>query len=328
MTKIGFHASHEQFSPRRLLTCAKRAQDAGFDAGMCSDHFHPWSERQAHCGFAWSWLGSALEATQLSFGTVCAPGQRYHPAIIAQAAATLAEMYPRRFWLAVGSGEFLNEHITGQSWPSREDRDARLNECVNIIRALWNGETVTHQGRLHVERARLHTRPEKPPPIIGAALTPQAAEWMGAWADGLITVGGEANAMRDVIAAFHRGGGNGKPVFVQVALCFGRTEEDAIQEAHHQWRHCVLDGHLFADLATPAEFDDACAGARPEEVRAKLHVSSSPQQHLEWLQRYLELPLAAIFLHHVGRDLERFIDVFGEHVLPRLARAVSPQEPK
>jgi coenzyme F420-dependent glucose-6-phosphate dehydrogenase len=323
MTTIGFHASHEQFAPSRLLACVKRAQEAGFDAAMCSDHFHPWSARQAQSGFAWSWLGSALETTRLTFGTVCAPGQRYHPAIIAQAAATLAEMYPGRFWLALGSGEFLNEHITGQPWPSREDRDARLHECVDIIRTLWNGEAVTHLGHVHVNRAQLHTRPEKSPPIMGAALTPQAAEWMGAWADGLITVGGEVSAIRDVIAAFRRGGGEGKPVFIQIALCFGRTEEEAMQEAHDQWRHCVLEGKLFADLATPEEFDRACDGAGPDEVCARLHVSSSAQQHLDWLLGYLELPLTAIYLHHVGRGLERFIDVFGEHVLPFLREPTS-----
>lgn len=147
---IGFHASHEQFSPARLLRCVQQAEQAGFKAAMCSDHFHPWSERQKHSSFAWSWLGSALEATSFRFGTVCAPGQRYHPAVIAQAAATLAEMYPGRFWIAVGSGENLNEHITGAAWPAKSEREARLQECVEVMRALWAGETVSHDGRVCV----------------------------------------------------------------------------------------------------------------------------------------------------------------------------------
>src|SRR3712207_4419898 len=137
---IGFHCSHEQYPPSALLDLARRAERAGFEAAMCSDHFHPWSERQGHSGFTWSWLGSAFEATRMSFGTVCAPGQRYHPAIVAQAAGTLAEMYGDRFWLALGSGEALNEAITGASWPDKAQRHARLLECVEIMRALWAGE--------------------------------------------------------------------------------------------------------------------------------------------------------------------------------------------
>ena len=316
MTKIGFHASHEQFSPSRLLMCAKRAQEAGLDAAMCSDHFHPWSERQSHSGFAWSWLGSALQATQMTFGTVCAPGQRYHPAIIAQAAATLAEMHPGRFWLAVGSGEFLNEHITGQSWPSRSERDARLRECVDIIRALWSGQAVQHRNLVCIDRAKLYTLPPEPPLLIGAAITPETAQWMGEWADGLITVGGDVEAVRQVRDAFHAGGGSGKPVFLQAAICWAPTEDKARQEAHHQWRHCALKSSLFADLATPLEFDQACQDVTPAEVATKLQVSSDPKKHAQWLQELMQLELDAIYLHHVGRDLEQFIDVCGDQILP------------
>src|ERR671912_419494 len=130
MPVIGFHASHEQIHPAVLLDAVRVAEQVGFTAAMCSDHFQPWSERQGHSGFAWSWLGAALAVTPMSFGTVCAPGQRYHPAVVAQAAATLAEMYPGRFWLAVGSGEALNESITGQSWPPKPERNARLLESA------------------------------------------------------------------------------------------------------------------------------------------------------------------------------------------------------
>src|SRR5688572_3177614 len=174
---------------------------------MCSDHFQPFSERQGHSGFAWSWLGAALTATPMSFGTVCAPGWRYHPAIIAQAAATLAEMFPDRFWLAVGSGEALNEHITGERWPVKSERNARLIECVSVMRRLWAGETVTHHGRIVVEEAKLYTRPAKAPLLYGAALTPETAEWVGSWADGLITIGAPAAKLVEIIAAFRSGGG-------------------------------------------------------------------------------------------------------------------------
>src|SRR6478735_3588855 len=164
MATIGFHASHEQISPRRLLQDVQLAEQAGFDAAMCSDHLEPWSVRQGHSGYAWSWLGAALEATSFSVGVVTAPGQRYHPAIAAQKLATLAEMYPNRFWAALGSGEAINEHVTGDVWPAKEERDARLVETVDVIRRLLAGEEVTVDGRIRVDRARIWSRPETPPP--------------------------------------------------------------------------------------------------------------------------------------------------------------------
>ncbi len=188
MTAIGFHASHEQVHPSRLLEAAQLAEQVGFTAAMCSDHFSPWSERQGHSAFAWSWLGAALQGTGLPFGVVNAPGQRYHPAIIAQAAATLTAMYPGRFWVALGTGEASNEHITGDGWPRKEVRNARLRECVDIMRALFAGEEVSHDGLVTVDRARLWTRPEVAPPLIAAAVSPQTAEWAAGWADGLATV--------------------------------------------------------------------------------------------------------------------------------------------
>jgi coenzyme F420-dependent glucose-6-phosphate dehydrogenase len=186
---------------------------------MCSDHFHPWSERHSHSGFAWSWLGAALHATGMSFGTVCAPGQRYHPAIIAQAAATLSEMFPDRFWLALGSGEALNESITGDAWPFKSIRHARLLESARIMRALWAGETVSSDSSLNTYAARLFSRPAHAPLLLGAALTPKTANWVGSWADGLITVAGPRDRMRAVVDAFREGSaGSDKPMFLQVAL--------------------------------------------------------------------------------------------------------------
>jgi len=155
MTIVGYHASHEQVHPAELLRAVRRAEEAGFDAAMCSDHLAPWSERQAESGFAWAWLGAALATTSLRMGVVNAPGQRYHPAIVAQAAATLAAMFPGRFWVALGSGENANEHVTGDPWPVKEVRDERLVECVDVIRRLLAGEEVTHHGLVTVDRARV-----------------------------------------------------------------------------------------------------------------------------------------------------------------------------
>src|SRR5688572_19940060 len=195
---------------------------------MSSDHFSPWSERQGHSGFAWSWLGAALQATGLPFGIVNAPGQRYHPAIIAQAIGTLGAMYPGRFWAALGTGEASNEHITGARWPRKPVREARLRECVDVIRALLAGEEVSHDGLVTVDRARLWTRPEVPPALLGAAVSEKTARWCAEWADGLITVNAPVPTLRRIIAAYRDAGGRG-PINLQVHLSWAETTEEATQ---------------------------------------------------------------------------------------------------
>ena len=209
MPVLGLHCSHEQVHPRALLAAVQQAEAAGFDAAMSSDHFSPWSSRQGHSAFAWSWLGAALQATSLPFGVVNAPGQRYHPAIIAQAIATLAAMYPGRFWAALGTGEASNEHITGERWPRKDVRNARLRECVDIIRALLRGEEVSHDGLVTVDRATVYTRPDTPPPLVGAAVSEATAAWCAEWADGLITVNAPVETLRRMIGAYRDAGGRG-----------------------------------------------------------------------------------------------------------------------
>ena len=315
-TRIGFHASHEQLPPAELLRLVARADAAGWDAAMCSDHAQPWSVKQGQSGFAWSWLGAALATTSLSFGTVNAPGQRYHPAIVAQASATLAEMFPDRFWLAVGSGEALNESITGDAWPAKADRNARLLESVEIMRALFAGETVSHDGLVRVHEARLWPRPERPPALIGAAITPGTARWMGGWADGLITVARPGDATREVVEAFRDGGGEGKPLYLQIQLSFARDDETARAEAHARWRTNVLDSTVLSELASPAAFDQAASFVRPEDVDGPVRVSADPGRHVEWLAADLELGFERLYLHNVGVDQDRFIEVFARDVLP------------
>ena len=316
--RIGFHASHELYRPSHLLKLLRQAEQAGFGLASCSDHFHPWSERQGQSGFAWSWLGSALEANSLPLGVVCAPGQRYHPAVIAQAVATLLEMYPGRFWIAVGSGEALNESITGEAWPAKAQRNARLKECVDIMRALWRGETVTHQGLVNVREATLYTRPAEPPLVIGAAMTPETARWLATWADGLITAGADHASLAKTVEAFREGGGHAKPMFLQAAVSYGATDEEARLSAHRHWRHSALDLQQLADLPHPRAFDDASASATPEAVGERLRHSADLKRHLEWLRGDFELGFSAVYLHYVGGDIERFIDVFSEQVLPEL----------
>src|ERR687897_1648132 len=313
----GLHCSHEQIPPSRLLAHVREAEAAGFRAAMSSDHFSPWSARQRESGFAWSFLGAALASSELPFGVVNAPGQRYHPAIVAQAAATLTEMFPGRLWVALGSGEASNEHITGDGWPSKSERNARLRECVEVMRALFAGEEVSRDGHVVVDRARLWTLPAEPPPLIGAAVSEETARWAGSWADGLATVNAPPEQLRKIIGAYRDGGGEGRLV-LQVHLSWAPTEEEALGIAHDQWRTNVFDPPACWDVETVEEFDRRARGVTPEDVRAKVLVSSDLARHLEWLRELAGLGFDEIALHHVGQDLDPFIDAFGERVLPGL----------
>jgi coenzyme F420-dependent glucose-6-phosphate dehydrogenase len=318
MARFGYHVSHEQFAPSDLLRWTKRAEEAGFDCAMSSDHFHPWSERQGQSGFAWSWLGAALEGTSLPFGVISAPGYRYHPAVLAQGAATLAQMYPGRFWLALGSGEAINESITGLPWPEKQERNARLLECVEIIRALFAGETVTHRGRVTVIEATLYSRPEEPVMLVGAAVTEKTAEWLGGWADALITVQAPPKQLGKVLEAFRRGGGHGKPVILQAALSWAPSEQEAEAEALQQWAPNVAGGEVNWDLRRPQDFDTIGRLVKAEDIRRSVLISADLGQHRAWLGEYAGMGFAEIHLHQVGRRQLSFIDAFGEHVLPAL----------
>jgi probable non-F420 flavinoid oxidoreductase len=318
MTIIGYHSSHEQFRPSELLRYVQLAEKAGFQAAMCSDHFFPWSERQGQSGFAWSWLGAALHATSLPFGLVNAPGQRYNPAIIAQAAATLAEMFPDRLWVAMGSGQALNEHITGTRWPSKAERNARLHEAVTVIRALWAGETVTHHGMFDVVDAKLYTRPATPPKIIGAAITPQTAEWIGSWADGMITVVQPRETMQELVQRFREGGGAGKPIYLQAQHSYAVTEESARKGAHEQWSTNIFPSAVLTELQLPQQFDLAAQFVRPDDLDRSIRISNDVQQHIAWLQEDIAMGFDHIYVHNVNREQQPFIEAFGEHVLPAL----------
>jgi probable non-F420 flavinoid oxidoreductase len=317
VTIVGFHASHEQLDPRSLLRDVQHAEQAGFDAAMCSDHFAPWSERQGHSGFAWSWLGAALATTSFSLGVVTAPGQRYHPAVAAQAMATLAQMFPERFWVALGSGEAINEHITGEGWPPKDEREARLEEAVGVIRRLHEGELVSHEGRINVHRARIWSRPEWPPPLFAAAVGPETAAWAARWAEGLITVAQAPEALREVVEAYRAAGGTG-PTALQVHLSWAATDDEALSIASDQWRQGLVEPPLTWDLDDPRDFDRLTADASPGAVRKAVLVSADPSWHRDRLAELIDVGFDRVYLHHVGTDQRRFIDVFGERVLPEL----------
>ncbi|MFE9691735.1 TIGR03885 family FMN-dependent LLM class oxidoreductase [Micromonospora sp. NPDC005806] len=317
MTVFGFHASHEQIHPARLLEAVVHAERAGFGAAMCSDHFSPWSARQGHSGFAWSWLGAALQATNLPFGVVNAPGQRYHPAIIAQAIGTLAAMYPGRFWAALGTGEASNEHITGDGWPRKDVRAARLRECVDVIRALLAGAEVSHDGLVTVDRARLWTRPEQPPALVGAAVSVETARWCADWADGLITVNAPVDHLRRMVDAYRDAGGRG-PLHLQVHLSWAPAQAEAEAIAYDQWRSNVFAPPVCWDLELTDHFDVVSADVPLAKVRSVVNVSADLGRHVGWLEEYLALGFDQIALHHVGQDQRAFLDAFGTEVLPKL----------
>lgn len=319
MVVLGFHASHKQIGPGQLLHDVQHAESAGFGAAMCSDHFNPWSRAQGHSGFAWSWLGAALATTGLRFGTVSAPGQRYHPAVLAQAAATLASMYPGRLWMAPGSGEYLNESITGEPWPAKEDRQQRLQECVGIMRELFAGNEVTRAGRVNVAGARLWELPSPAPPLIAPAISPETAARSASWAEGIITLNQPRERLCAVLDAYRGAGGRG-PALLQVHLSWAPRESDAAAIAMDQWRDNVFQPPVTADLPTVEHFESLGQFTTPDMVAQSVRISADTSRHAQWLHEYAELGFDEIYLHHVGQEQAPFIEAFGTDVLPQFGK--------
>jgi coenzyme F420-dependent glucose-6-phosphate dehydrogenase len=318
MTQFAYHASHEQFPPSELVKLSIHAEKAGFDAIASSDHFHPWSKRQGHSGFTFAWLGAAMQVTSLPYSMVCSPGQRYHPAIIAQAIATIGEMFPGRFDISLGSGEALNENITGEKWPDKQLRNQRLLECAQVIRKLLAGETVNHKGMVDVEGAKLYTLPAQSPRLFCAAVSKETAKWAGTWADGLITVHKPHAELKEVVDSFRNNGGEGKPIHLKVQLSFAQTYEAAVNGAYDQWRTNIFQGTVLGDLPSTAHFDAAAEFVKPDDLKKMVRISDDPHQHVKWLKEDLSLGFERIVLHNVNLEQQDFIQHFGEKVLPEL----------
>jgi coenzyme F420-dependent glucose-6-phosphate dehydrogenase len=312
MALICFHASHEQFSPSHLLRLVQLAEQAGFEAIHASDHFHPWSERQGQSGFTFSWIGAAMQATSVPFSMVCAPGQRLHPAIVAQAISTLSEMFPGRFSIELGSGEAINESITGDPWPAKEQRNERLMESFHVIKKLLTGEEVSFKGHVHVNRAKLYTRPAQQPVLLCAAISEQTAAWAGDWADGLLTTAGDVNDIRKKIKLFRQNGGNGKPVYLQFAFSYDRNNKDASEGAYDQWRSNILPLEQLADYSSVKQFDEAAETTTREEVKNVIPVYSDMRVLRNQLNEYQQLDIDRLILHNVNRAQEVFIEDYGQ----------------
>lgn len=318
MVEIGFHASHEQIPAAQLLQHVKHAETAGFDSAMCSDHFSPWSHDQGNSGFAWAWLGAAMEATSLPFGVVTAPGYRYHPAVLAQGAATLASMYPDRFWVALGSGEYVNEQVTGKPWPVKEKRQQNLEKNFELFRELFDGLRVSKTiGETYVQDARIWEQPSTKPKLMLPALTASTAQRFAAIADGLITVNQSTSDLKVMLETYREHGGKG-PAILQVHLSWAQSQEVAESIAVEQWRTNVLPSPLMADLRSPEEFESHAVNTSPNDLIDSVVMSADLDHHADVLNCYRELGFDKIFLHHVGKDQSQFIDNFGQYVLPQL----------
>jgi probable non-F420 flavinoid oxidoreductase len=322
--KVSYHVSHEQFSPGELLVLVQCAEQAAFDSAFSSDHFNPWAPAQGHSGFAWSWLGAALQATQhLTFSAITVPGGwRYNPAVLAQAIATLGAMFPERLpWVALGSGQLLNEHIVGAHWPTKRQRNTRLYEAAHIMKQLLAGETVTYCGQVTVEDAKIWSRPTTATRLVGAATSIETAKWLGGWSDGLLTTVDSLEKARRVIDAFRENGGAGKPVHLKLDLSWAETEEEALHHAHSQWRFNKLSGDVNWEIRTPEQFEAATQHMRREDMRGLMLISSDLDRIADYVLACRELGAESLDLHNVGTNQREFIEACGERILPRLRKS-------
>jgi G6PDH family F420-dependent oxidoreductase len=316
--QLGYALSSEEHRPNDLVRYARRAEEVGFPFALISDHFHPWTDRQGQSPFVWSVLGGIARDTQrLEIGTgVTCPTIRTHPAIIAQAAATTAAMMPGRFFLGVGSGENLNEHIFADAWPSANIRLEMLEEAVEVIRLLWKGGLKSHRGRYYrVEDARVYTLPDEPPPIMVAASGPRAAELAGRIGDGLVGTSPD----EEVLAAFRRAGGDGKPRFGQITVCWAEDEVDARQTAYDCWPNAALKGPLGQELPLPSHFEEAAAMVDESDVAEAVVCGPDPERHLEAIRTYADAGYDHVYVHQVGPDQAGFFDFYEREIMPKVA---------
>lgn len=325
MGTIGYAASMEQFAPSELLTFCQQAEDQGFAAVMASDHFNPWVPSQGQSGFVWSFMGALGATTSLRFGPgVTPPGYRYHPAIIAQAAATLEEMFPGRFYLGLGAGEALNEHIVAEYWPEAPVRLERLMESIEIINKLFTGKVVKHDGEYFtLESARLYTLPEERVPVYVATAGPLNAKRTGKYADGIITVGAadeKINMLWDKFREGAREAGKDPAAMrtqLQVHVSWAESQQAAEEQAVKEWPN---GGMPFPkqDIKNPEDFANIAKLVSIENFANRMLISADLDEYVETLQNYVEMGFDEIYLHNVGRNQEAFIATFGEKVLPRL----------
>jgi G6PDH family F420-dependent oxidoreductase len=329
--QVGFAAMLEQFHPTEVIELAAYAETRGFSGVMASDHFQPWVPQQGESSFVWNVLSALGERTTGDLGPgVSVPTFRWHPALIAQASATLAAMYPGRHWLGIGSGEALNEHVVGQYWPEAPERINRMFEAIDVIKKLFTASLadhdVKHSGVFYkMESTRLWTMPTVPPEILVATAGPVTAKRAGRTVDGLITVGAPLEKIESLFAKFDEGAREvGKdpsrsPRVLQLHLSWAATDEEAVANALREWPN---GGMKFpkSDIRSPYEFEQIAKLVRPEDFAGRMITSADPDLHRAYIQKYVDLGFDRIYLHNVGRNQREFLDVFGASVIPALVR--------
>jgi G6PDH family F420-dependent oxidoreductase len=317
MTAIGYTLSSEENGAPELVAQAARAEEVGFSFAVISDHFHPWVDRQGHSPFVWGALGAIAEATdriELATGVTC-PTTRIHPAIVAQAAATAATLLPGRFSLGVGSGENLNEHILGDRWPPVAERQERLAESIEVIRLLWEGGLKTHRGAHYkVDNARIYSLPDEPPPILVAVAGMRSADLAAEAGDGLV---GTA-PVPETIERFRERGGEGKPAYGQVHVCWAKSEEEARHTALEWWPNGAVSGSHFLELPLPSHFEEAAELVGEADIAESIICGPDPRRHIEAIEEYADAGYDHVYVHQVGPDQEGFFDFYSREVLPGL----------
>jgi G6PDH family F420-dependent oxidoreductase len=315
MPEIGLFISAEEHSASFLVESARQAEEAGFRSVLVSDHYHPWLDDQGHSPFVWSVLGGIAATTDLTITTgVTCPTVRIHPAIVAQAAATMAEMAPGRFRLGVGSGEALNEHILGDYWPPTNVRLEMLEESIEVMRELWAGGFVNHRGRHYtVDNARVYEVPAARIPVIISGFGPKAVDLAARIGDGFITVQPDA----DSVSQYRTGGGAG-PTLGALKMCWGEDRQAAVKLAHHLWRNEGLPGELAQTLPMPAHFDQASSLVSEGMIGSSLPCGPDPEPYVEAIKGYIDAGFDEIFVNQIGDDLAGFLGFFAKEVEPQL----------
>jgi coenzyme F420-dependent glucose-6-phosphate dehydrogenase len=320
MVRIGYTLSGEEHGPGDLLLYGRIAEESGFDFLTISDHFHPWTSRQGQSPFVWSVLGGlAVKTEEVEIMTaVTCPTIRIHPAIVAQAAATTAALLPDRFVLGLGSGENLNEHVLGDPWPHPQERLDMLEEAIELIRRLWTGDLVTEwTDHYTVDRARLYTLPEISPPIAVAASTPAAARLAGRAGDGLISTAPKT----EMVETFHEAGGEGKPVYGQLTICWGPDEAKAKDEALEWWPNTSVPGEVGLELAEPEHFEEVAQLITTDQVAEKVVCGPGTEPILAKIGEFEDAGFDHVFLHQVGPRQEEFLEFAKTDLLPAIAAA-------
>lgn len=324
---IGYAAMLEQFAPQEVVGYSALAEEHGFSGVMAADHYQPWVPQQGEAAFVWNVLTALGERTQGDIGPgVTCPSFRFHPAVVAQASATLEVMYPGRHWLGLGSGEALNEHIVGGYWPEAAARSRRMWEAIDVIKKLFSGKDVKHSGEFFtLETTRLWTLPSTPPPIYVATAGPINAKRTGKVADGIITPGATVDKIAGLFTKFSEGAREaGKdpdtmPKILQLHLSWAPTDEEAMRNAMTEWPN---GGMKFPkqDIRSPFDFEQMAKLVRPEDFDGRMLISSDVDAHRAEIQKFLDIGIDRIYLHNVGRNQDEWIRVFGADVLPKLTR--------